>query len=81
LCEALSKVLEQHIPADIQGSSQPDQNGERTSKITSFDHLQVARCDTGLLGQPLLGKTGGIPQSAKIASKNIQLLLRETFHE
>jgi hypothetical protein len=59
--QASFEILEQYIPADIQSSSQPDQNGERTAKITSFDHLQVSRSDTGLLGQRFLGKTGGVP--------------------
>jgi hypothetical protein len=49
--------------------------------VPGFDQLQITGSNAGLLGQSLLRQTGRSPQPAKIASKDIELFLRDALHE
>jgi hypothetical protein len=79
--QASLEILEQHIPTDVERPSQSNQNGKGAAKVPSFEHLQITGSDAGLFGQSFLGQTGGSPQPAQIASKNLELFLWDALHE
>jgi hypothetical protein len=78
--QASFRILKQHIPTDIESPAQPNQKRKGAAKVPGFEHLQITGSDTGLFGQSFLGQTGGSAQPAKIASKNIELFLRDALH-
>lgn len=73
-------ILEQYIPTDVESPAQADQNRERATEVPCLEHLQVTGRDVGLFGQSFLSQASRDPQSAQIASENIELFLRNALH-